>query len=403
MSSPGFENRNEKFMTKRQIKITCILALTGCVSLAAQDSTASQPAAPTFSIGAINLSGTIDGYYSFNNNHPANRVNTQHNFDASANSFDLNFAKMRLEMAPDPIGFVFDFGFGTGMEIFSAGEPGNLNVVGASGVVSNQFLNHVTQAYLSVKPKNWHGMQLDFGKFYTSAGAELTETYTNWNYSRSLLFTNGPFFHFGARLSAPVGSHFTAGVQLVNGWNNVFDNNSGKTIGLNGTFTYSKVVWANSYYVGPENSQIGAGGLFVGGKAGKGARNFFDTALTVTPNDNFAFYVNYDYGRNKIEGVKAVPDWWTIAIAGKIGPKKLYFAPRFEVYSDNQGFITGSKQKLKEMTTTLNYEMAPGFMTKLEYRHDWSDIAYFPAGVNSLRKSQDTALIGLVMYFPRPK
>ena len=82
-------------------------------------------APPTFSIGSINLSGTVDGYYSFNNNHPASRVNTQHNFDASANSFDLNFAKMRLEMAPDPVGFVFDFGFGTGMEIFSAGEPGN--------------------------------------------------------------------------------------------------------------------------------------------------------------------------------------------------------------------------------------------------------------------------------------
>ena len=28
----------------------------------------------------------------------------------------------------------------------------------------------------------------------------------------------------------PVGKHFTGGVSLVNGWNNVEDNNSGKTL-----------------------------------------------------------------------------------------------------------------------------------------------------------------------------
>lgn len=380
-----------------------------CLGAAAQDASqapaapAASSAPPTFSVGPISVSGTVDGYYSFNNNHPASRVNTQHNFDASANSFDLNFAKMRLEMAPDPVGFVFDFGFGTGMEIFSAGEPGNPNIVGAAGVVSNQFLNHITQAYLSVKPKTLGGLQLDFGKFYTSAGAELTETYTNWNYSRSLLFTNGPFYHFGARLSKPVGSHLVAGVQIVNGWNNVFDNNSGKTIGLTAALNYSKVSWANTYYFGPENSQIGPGGVFLGAPAGKGFRNFFDTALTVTPSDQAAFYVNYDYGTNKIEATNTSPNWWTVAIAGKLGPRKLYFAPRFEVYSDNDGFITGSAQKLKEFTATLNYEFIPGIMTKFEYRRDWSDVAYFPAGADGFRKSQTTALLGLVMYFPLPK
>ncbi|MEQ1886238.1 MAG: outer membrane beta-barrel protein [Bryobacteraceae bacterium] len=379
------------------------LALSTAIAFA-QDQASAPASTPTgFQIGSIKLSGTLDGYYSFNNNHPASRVNTQHNFDASANSFDLNFAKMRLEMAPEPVGFVFDFGFGTGMEIFSAGEPGNRNVFGAAGVVSNNFLNHVTQAYLSVKPKGWGGVQMDFGKFYTAAGAELTETYLNWNYSRSLLFTNGPFYHFGARFTVPVGSHFTGGVQLVNGWNNVFDNNTGKTIGLNATFTSSKMVWSNTYYMGPENSALDPNGVLLGGDNGKGMRNFFDTALTVTPSDNAAFYVNYDYGSNRSKLANATANWWTIAVAGKLGPKKLYFAPRFEIYNDTDGYITGSVQKLKEFTGTLNYEFVPGVMTKLEYRHDWSDIPYFATGSVGTKKSQDTALIGLVMYFPLPK
>lgn len=381
-----------------------------CVAFAqtAEPAKAVEPA--KFEIGPIKLSGTLDGYYSFNNNHPASRINTQHNFSASANSFDLNFAKMRLEMAPEPVGFVFDFGFGTGMEIFSAGEPGNPNVAGfartnvySNSVVSNTFLNHVAQAYLSVKPKGWGGVQMDFGKFYTFSGAELTETYLNWNYSRALLYTNGPFFHFGARIQAPIGSHFVGGVQIVNGWNNVFDNNAGKTIGLTSAVTFGKVVWASSYYVGPENSAVDPATGNLISRAGKGFRNYFDTNVTVTPSDKFAFYGNYAYGRNNTQPSNTTADWHAFALAGKIGSRKLYFAPRYEIYKDNDGFITGVPQKIQEFTGTVNYEFVPGIMTKFEYRRDWSDVSYFPTGSVGTKKNQDTALIGLVMYFPLPK
>lgn len=387
-----------------RILVAC-MAVIGAGSLLAQApaSTASDssPINGPFSIGPVNISGTVDGYYSFNNNHPANRVNKQHNFDAGANQFDLNMAKLRLEMAPEPVGFTFDFGFGTGMEIFSAGEPGNRNVVGSAGVVGNQFLNHVAQAYLSVKPKQLGGLQLDFGKFYTSAGAELVETYTNWNYSRSLLFTNGPFYHFGARAAVPVGK-LTVGAQLVNGWNNVHENNSGKTGGITAVLGLSKVTWANTYYFGPENSALDPNGVLMTG-GGKGFRNFFDTALTITPNDFFSWYGNYDYGSNSF-GNNTSATWWTFATAAKIGPPKIYFAPRFEVYDDNDGFITGQSQTLKEITATVNYMAYDGVMMKFEYRHDWSNKPYFDRGQNvGTAKGQDTALVGLVFYFPVKK
>ena len=105
------------------------------------------------------------------------------------------------------------------MEIFHATEPGGLEIY-----------KHIFQAYVSLKPAKWHGFQVDFGKFVTSAGAEVTETHLNWNYSRALLFANGPYYHFGLRTTAPLSKNFTAGVQLVNGWNNVEDNNSAKTV-----------------------------------------------------------------------------------------------------------------------------------------------------------------------------
>lgn len=48
----------------------------------------------TVSALGIDFSGLIDGYYSFNFNHPASKVNTWRNFDVKADSFALNFAKL---------------------------------------------------------------------------------------------------------------------------------------------------------------------------------------------------------------------------------------------------------------------------------------------------------------------
>ena len=125
-----------------------------------------------------------------------------------------------------------------------------------------------------MKPKNAAGLELDFGEFVTAAGAELIETKDNWNYSRSLLFAWGiPYYHFGVRASMPMGKYFTGGAALVNGWNNIEDNNSGKTVSLSGTFAAGgKVSWANNYIVGPE-------------KAGtnEGKRQLYDTTLLLTP------------------------------------------------------------------------------------------------------------------------
>lgn len=94
---------------------------------------------------------------------------------------------------------------------------------------------------------------MDFGKFVTSDGAEVIETNGNWNYSRSLLFAWAiPYYHFGVRASFPVGKRFTGAVMVVNGWNNVEDNNTGKTLMFTGTYTEKKFTWTNNFHTGPE-------------------------------------------------------------------------------------------------------------------------------------------------------
>jgi len=329
-------------------------------------------------IGPVEFGGLVDGYYSNNANNPYTGKNILRNFDIGADRFDVNMAKISVEMAPSPIGFRFD-----------AGDGRAFDVLHASSNSEPAAFRYIWQSYVSFKPHQLKGFQADFGKFLTSAGAELTETQLNWNYSRSWLFTNGPYFHFGLRTSMPIGKHFTGGVQVLQGWNNINDNNGGKTWGFTANVTGSKVTWANTYLVGPEKTGTT-----------EGYRNFYDTAVAFTPGGKLSYYLNFDYG---VERNHDAPRQTFLGVAGAghyQATKRIAFSPRLEWYNDVDGFITGRRQQLKEVTLTAEYAWLKGVLTRLEYRHDWSNQPYFE-GTTRLTpsKHQDTLAIALLAFF----
>jgi hypothetical protein len=341
---------------------------------------APQPAAapPTWSAGGIDFSGLVDGYYNFNFNHPASRNNTLRYFDHKANQLSMNMLKLTAEHSGDTVGFKTEFFFGRAADTFHATEPGGLDVY-----------KHILQAYVTVKPEGWGGVQFDFGKFVTAAGAEVTETHLNYNYSRGLLYANGPFHHFGARLSAPVNDHLSVGYQLVNGWNNVEDNNAGKTHGFTAAVTTSKINWFNTFYTGPEKTDTT-----------KGWRHFYDTVLNFNPSGKINGLVSFDYGQESNPGARAYKFYGVEGAMRIPMGERFAFAPRYEWYKDRDGFITGTVQTLQEVTFTFEYKLARGFLSRAEYRRDWSSRNYFDRG-NEPGSSdhQDTLLAGFVVFF----
>jgi hypothetical protein len=357
----------------------------------AQDQPAPAPASPapaapapspTWSVGPIDFSGLVDAYYTYNPNHPQASpgvpgLNGLYNFNLNANQISLNMAKLTMSHDADPVGFRVDLGFGKAFDVIHAAEPAG----------SNSFLRNIEQAYVTVKSKK--GYALDFGQFVTSAGAEVIESKDNWNYSRSLLFAWAiPYYHFGLRATLPVGSHFTGGVQLVNGWNNLEDNNSGKTVGLVANFTGKKISWMNNYYTGPENTGTN-----------KGFRNLYDTTVLFTPADKFNAYVNFDYGHNSFStGSPAV--WKGIAGAAKIQFNSVFaITPRLEWFDDESGFATGVEQSVKEFTITAEAKASQGILARFEYRYDWSDKPFFQRGLAGTFDHQQTLTLGVVAFF----
>lgn len=335
--------------------------------------------APVWSAGSIDFSGFVDGYYSFNFNRPGSQTNQLYNFD-DATGFSLEAAKLTMNHDPDPIGAHVDLLWGRTNAFLHTS--------------TDQTDNFVEQAYISIKPPKAKGFELDAGQFVTSAGQEVIETMNNWSYSHGILFGFAiPYYHFGLRTSMPVTKAWTAGVQVVNGWNNVVDNNGGVTIGLTSSVVKPKYTWNLNYYTGPENAGTQ-----------KGYRNLIDTTLLLTPNSKFSWYLNYDYGQNHAPAKQPLfqhsPHWQGIATSarGQVTSKAALVA-RFEHFNDNQGFATGSTQTLDEFTATYEYKWLSGLLLRSEYRRDWSNVSFFQKGDNRTVDAQSTVTMGLIAFF----
>lgn len=344
---------------------------------------------PVWSVGPLDFSGYIDGYYSYNANRPSiaanGQVNDLYNFNDKTDQFNLAGADLTINHDPNPIGVHADLVFG------------RLNALLHSSTDKNTD-NYIEQAYISAKPPNAHGTELDFGQFVTSAGAEVIPAMDDWNYSRSILFAWAiPYYHFGLRTSTPFTKAWTAGLQVVNGWNNVVANNGGVTIGLTSALTEPKYSWALNYYTGPQNYDTQ-----------KGYRNLIDTTLLLTPTAKFNAYIHYDYGQNRSPasgtGANATPassaHWSGVAFdTHEQLNSKNAISVRYEYFADNEGFSTGTAQDLQEVTGTYEYKWMSGLLTRLEYRRDWSDVPFFHKGNTELVKTQPTVTLGFIAFF----
>jgi hypothetical protein len=358
---------------------------------AAQAPAAAPASAPLnfpWKVGPMAVTAFVDGYYSYNYNQPTTSANNQtndlYNFNDKTDTVELSAAKLTLNHDPAPFGAHFDFLYGRTNELVNAGLQAD----------------YIEQAYLSLKPKSAKGFEADFGKFVTSAGAEVIEAKDNWNYSRSLLFSWAiPYTNFGLRTSLPVSKTETIGVQVVNGWNVVTKNNGWATIGLTSAYVKTKYTWNVNFYTGPENAL-----------PGHGYRNLVDTTLLLTPNSKFNAYINYDYGQNRdavvgtgkyATGDHNVNDWQGVAFAAhqQINTATA-IAGRYEYFTDPNGFQTGTVQHLNGFTGTFEYKvpkLPQTLITRAEYRHDQSNEPFFHKNATGMVDGQSTVTVGLIL------
>ncbi|MBI1356550.1 MAG: DUF3138 family protein [Acidobacteria bacterium] len=331
---------------------------------------------------ALSITGLLDTYYTYNTNNPEDGTNTLYYTNPNSRGFGLNQAKLEIDAHGDgPVGFRSDIWFGSGARLFRDGlEPGPLEDV-----------IYLQQAYGYYQFEN--GAELDIGLFGTPAGLEVPESHLNWNYTRGILWAwNEPFSHLGAKLSMPLTDTFTGTVMVVNGFDNAFDQNSGKSYGLQGSWAPADRFNTTFTWIhGPENDLTNKGWQ-------RNASWNFYAAL----HPRFEVMGNFDYISNTDPFKVSQTSWGGGGYARFNATDKFRIAQRFEYLDDLEARATGVEHILKEYTLTFEYAPEPRFITRLEYRRDWSTTPFFSCtgcGPTGITSDQDTITLGFMWVF----
>lgn len=333
----------------------------------------------------VQINGAVFAGYNYNLNEPHKGPGEGEiklrPFNDSHNSFNLELAQLVFHKDASEAGeagFRLDLNFGYTV-------PAAIRDLALSP--SGDF--DVRQAYLSYVAPVGSGLRIDFGKFVTDHGLEVIEGYEDWNfnYSRSFLFYNSiPYAHTGLRATYGVNDMLTLSGAVVNGWDNVRDNNNSKAYHIHAMVSPMPDTTVNlKYMAGVEENET---------------RHLFNLNLSKSFG---ALTLRADYVYGSEDNVTTYGDSTWTGVAGYARyavSEKFAMNVRAEVFSDNEGARTktGTGQDLWEVTITPEYTVNDNLVVRAEYRHDESNKDSFDKGA-SMTDTQNTLGVNAIYHF----
>ena len=365
-------------------KWTVALAATGVVSLAsAVQADESHPV--NTALSSTTLSGYVDTSAIWNFGSGSQVANRFANTGSDRqDGFNVNTIKLQLEKPIDEgtwsAGYKVETMFGPDANVM----PGALT----SGVA-------IKQGYAALRAPIGNGIDFKLGQFDPIVGYEVTDSYANPNFSRSLGFNNlEPFGHTGILASYQVNDIIGVSGGVANG-DSGFGLNGGSLTAagfasgqagssMRGMLAESSKVYMGSVVVkAPESTGWLAGSsLYVGAVNGdaKGSKNdptlLYVGVSLATPIKELSLGASADLLFNG-GGTGALGNSYANAYAFYTGyqiTEKLKANNRFEYATSGYGaFLPGRTQdKIIGETFTLDYALWSNVLTRGEFRWDRS-------------------------------
>ena len=378
----------------------------------------------------LKVSGFVDIAYTHNFNNPASNLNQLHIFDTNANAFMPHLAQLLIERPADAGGSLLDrAGFRARLNFGLDSRVTRARTNFQAGT-SNDELDF-QELYAQYIAPIGNGLDIKFGKMNTLIGYEVINSYENPNFSRSFMFGLGQAFTTtGLRLSYTFNPVVLASIGVVNGWDNVDDNNRGKTaewlLALTPHTRFS-LSWYGSY--GPEQgnrtfSAFGFPTAVAGDPSAKRLVNGLIATIKATDTTTVVlepYYVNesnasvISSGKNaRWNGfagyvIQDFNDQWSFRFRGEIfedaGGARTCGGTFDGAGGTNTCFgatnLTPAApvaQTLWETTYTLQYKPVPSLITRLEFRYDKSDKNVFQYGTVATN-NQETLSFQVVYVF----
>ncbi|GAA3936163.1 porin [Hymenobacter algoricola] len=314
-----------------------LLAAAATAQTTADSAAAATPPSP------LTTYGFVDGYYGYDFQHAA--TNQRPGFLYShnrQNEFTVNNAV---------IGLRYDNGQARGALGLHAGT-----YVAANYAAEDPVLRHVYEAYAGFRPfqKAW----LDLGIFASHIGFESAVSKDNWTLTRSLMAENSPYYESGARFTFEASPKLTLTGLVLNGWQNIRENNQAKALGTQLQWRPTDKLLVNSSgFYGNEQPQDSV----------RRRRYFHDFYVSYAATPRLSLALVFDVGTQEQAARGSKADTWHSGAAFvryKLAAKWTA-AARAEYYAADHGVIISSiipapaAPDFRVQAASLNLDYAP--------------------------------------------
>lgn len=321
----------------------CVFCRESMIGVLAQDTTKSNP----FKIGAY-----ADFYFGY-----AGGVNSGERvpyFVSSANNLQpsLNLAFVEFEYSSKYFRGRFVPGIGSYMTANYASEP--------------VALRYILEGYIGVSPYPKKNVWIDAGIFSSPYTNETPVSWDHLMYTRSLAPEYVPYYIFGVRASAAVHKKLNVYLYVLNGWQQIVDQNSGKSVSVQLEFKPAPrhtISW--NFYAGDERKKA---------KPYDRMRYYTDLYWIFQSGKRWSATSCVYLGVQQKSGPDKNVLWWQANLIGqyRIHPK-LSISGRIEYFSDPSSAVATPLFGQPSISMfsggiCLNYKPLPFTLLRLEFR-----------------------------------
>jgi hypothetical protein len=306
---------------------------------------------------AINYSAYIDVYYQYDFNRPLKNERPVFLYNYKRNNeIAVNLGLLKASYTNRKVALNIGLMFGDYANYNLAAEPFLYRHIYEANITYN--LDSETNVQVGIMPSH--------------IGFETAISKDNWNVSRSLLAENSPYFETGIKFTRKFSPKLSAAVLVLNGWQNIRENNSNKALGSQIEYIFTDKLSVNSSsFLGNEKPD-----------SAKQYRFFHDLYILYKITGKLKTALIFDFGIEQKLKQRQYNNWLgTCFLAQYAINSKINAALRAEYYLDKNNIIIPSINNHGFNATgyafNFDYILSDNLIWRIENRYLHSKNAVF--------------------------
>ncbi len=326
----------------------------------------------------VTVGAFVDGAYAFDFNRPPTRDRSFTTQPARHNEFNVNLAFVDVTVTGRRLRGRLALQAGTSVQSNYAAEP-------RQGAVSGDALARTIQeayAGYQVTPRLW----IDGGIFFSNAGMESWISRDNPVYTRSLVADYSPYYSTGVRATWQATPEVKVRADVVNGWQNISENNDDKSVGLRvdvAATPTTSIAWYG----------------YAGNEPGSQRRLFNGVGVTSRIADRLDLLAQFDVGgQRRTSEADSTHLWYGATVVGRLWVTAAWaIVARVERYDDAKQVLvttaTGAPFRANGASFGVDVRLDDGAWWRTEVRGMAADGAVFPTSRSSGVSKQNAMVV----------